>query len=169
MTLPAGPDAVARVLADPEFTSAVARSAGALDQHVDVTGDPAREFTVTSRRALPTDQIPAHLRGFVGTSIEIRQVEAWEAPQPDGARAGTVLVEITGAPVRLTGRAHLAGTGPTTSELRYAGEIRAAVPLFGAAVEQAVAAAVRSALAATGAEAVRRLAAGSGHDTAEQP
>ena len=144
--LPTGAADAARMLADPAYVHAKLRAAGAVDQQVDVTGTPDAAFTVTSRRALPTGQIPAHLRPFVGDRIDVRQVEAWEGPGDDGARTGTVVVEIAGAPVRVTGRASLAPDGPDRSVVTYDGEVKAAVPLFAAAVEEAAAATVLAAL-----------------------
>ncbi|WP_421740902.1 DUF2505 domain-containing protein [Cellulomonas sp.] len=144
--LPTDARAAARLLADPEYVHQKVRASGALEQHVDITGAPDEAFTVTTRRALPTDQIPAHLRGFVGTRIDVRQVEAWEAPAADGSRVGTVVVEIAGAPVRLSGRTALAASGAGSTTVTYDGELRATVPLFGSAIEQATADAIRSAL-----------------------
>jgi len=146
---PAPVHVVGAMLADEEFVrwrAARSGGAGARVEQVDVTGDAAEGFTVTVRRTLPTDQIPAHVRGFVGGQLEIRQAEAWE-PERDGARAGTVSLEITGAPVRLTGTVTLVPDGDATVE-RYAGDVKASVPLFGGAIEQAAAEAVRTALSA---------------------
>jgi phage tail sheath protein FI len=161
--------AAARLLADPEFVHQVVRASGAIEQHVDVTGSPEDAFTVTTRRALPTDQIPSHLRSFVGTQIDVRQVEAWEPAEPDGSRVGTVVVEIAGAPVRLSGRTALtagAGASAGTSTVSYDGELRASVPLFGSAIEQATAGAIRSALDVEREVADRWIA---GHGQAPQP
>lgn len=156
--IPTDAHAAARLLADPEFVRETVRAAGATDEQVDVTGSPDAAFTVTSRRALPADQIPAHLRGFVGNRIDVRQVDAWEAPSDDGTRVGTVVVEIAGAPVRLTGRTTLASSGPGTTTATYDGDLKAAIPLFGSAVEQAAAGAIRSAVTMTTDVARRRLA-----------
>lgn len=155
--LPADPHVVARLLADPAYVDAKVRASGAHDRHVDVTGSTTEAFTVTTRRSLPTAQIPAHLAGLVGASIEVRQVEAWEAAAPDGARTGTVVVEIVGAPVRVTGRTALAPAGPGTTTLSYDGDVRAALPIFGAAVEAAAAQAVQTALDAEADVARERL------------
>jgi len=144
--LPTDARAAARLLADPEYVHQKVRASGALEQHVDITGTPDDAFTVTTRRALPTDQIPAHLRSLVGTRIDVRQVEAWEAPAEDGSRVGTVVVEIAGAPVRLSGRTALTPVGAGSTTVTYDGDLRASVPLFGSAIEQATAGAVRSAL-----------------------
>jgi hypothetical protein len=169
LDLPTDAHAAARLLADPEYVHQKVRASGALEQHVDVTGSPDEAFTVTTRRALPTDQIPAHLRGFVGTRIDVRQVEAWEAPAADGSRVGTVVVEIAGAPVRLSGRTALTpspGGSPGSTTVTYDGELRATVPLFGSAIEQATAGAIRSALEVEQDVARRWIA---GHGQAPQP
>jgi hypothetical protein len=138
---------VAAMLADPEFVEAKVRASGATSQQVDVVGSSDEAFTVTTRRQMPTTSIPSQFRSFVGASLEVRQVEAWEGPEP-GARRGTVVVEVTGAPVRLTGTMHLS-TGPDGGTAhRYDGELKASIPLFGAAVEEAMAAAVHDAIAA---------------------
>lgn len=152
----------ARLLADPAYVHAKVRAAGAVDQHVDVTGTVEDAFTVTTRRQLPTGQIPAHLRAFVGDRIDVRQVEAWEAADADGSRSGTVAVEIAGAPVRVTGRTSLVAVGPDASRVTYDGEVRAAVPLFAAAVEEAAGSAVRAALATEQQVAQTWLAEGAG-------
>ena len=151
--LPTDADGAARLLADPAYVHAKVRASGALEQQVDVTGDAAGAFTVTTRRALPTSQIPAHLAALVGDRIDVRQVEA-----TDGTRTGTVVVEIAGAPVRVTGRTSLVATGPDASRVTYDGEVRATVPLFAAAVEEAAGSAVRAALRDEGAVAARWLA-----------
>lgn len=142
----ADPASVARMLADEAFVEAKVRASGALGQQVDVVGDASGEFTVTTRRQMPTTDIPAQFRSLVGASLEVRQVEAWEPAEGD-LRRGTVVVEITGAPVRLSGRMRLEPDGAGTLH-RVEGELRATVPLFGAAVEEATAGALRAAFAA---------------------
>ena len=145
--------AVAAMLADPAYGHARVAASGAIAHQVDVAATPDGAFTVTTRRSMPTDQIPANFRTFVGSSLDVRQVEAWEAGSD--VRHGTVVVEITGAPVRLTGTttiesddASTPGAGSPASVLTYDGDVRAAVPLFGAAIEEAAARAVRAALEA---------------------
>ena len=146
LDLPTGAHDAALLLSDPEYVQAKVRASGALEQHVDVTGSPAAAFTVTTRRSLPTDTIPSHLRSFVGGTIDVRQVEAWEAPEADGSRIGTVVLEIVGAPVRLSGRPRLVPAGPGASTISYDGDLKSTVPLFGAAIENAAAGALRAGL-----------------------
>lgn len=135
------------MLADAEFVEAKLRASGALSQHATVVGDPDRGFTVTTRRNMPTDAIPAQFRSFVGSSLEVRHVEAWEPPAGD-ERRGSVVIEIVGAPVRFTGRLRLTGASGAGSELAVEGELKASVPLFASTVEEAASGAVRAALAA---------------------
>jgi hypothetical protein len=139
--------AVAAMLADPGYARARVEASGAAVEQADVTGTPDGAFTVATRRSLPTEQIPAQARSFVGSTLEVRQAEAWEAPE-GGVRRGSVVVEISGTPVRLTGTVTLEPAGSTGSVLTYDGELRAHIPLFGSAVEKAASGAVRSALAA---------------------
>jgi hypothetical protein len=150
--------AVAAMLADERYASARVEASGAAVEQVDVVGAADAAFTVTTRRSVPTDQIPAQARAFVGSRLEVRQVEAWEASEADGSRHGSVVVESVGAPVRLTGTVTLApDSGAST--LTYDGELKATVPLFASSVEQAAVGAVRSALQAEQDAGTRWLAA----------
>lgn len=136
---------VGRMLADNGFVEDKLVASGALRHHSNVVGDPERGFTVTTRREMPTDSIPPQFRGFVGSTLEVRHVEAWE-PLADGERKGSVVLEIVGAPVRFTGRLQLAPTGTAGSVIEVDGDLKAALPLFAAALEEAAAMAVRAAL-----------------------
>ncbi|NHT18240.1 DUF2505 domain-containing protein [Cellulomonas sp. IC4_254] len=160
--VPADPRTAGTMLADPVYVRAKVIASGAEVLHVDVAPADDGALTVTTRRALPTDQIPANVRAFVGSTLEVRQVEAWEPAAADGTRTGTVAVEIAGAPVRLTGTVALAAA-EGGSAITYDGDLKANVPLFGSAVEQAAAKAVRGALEAE-AGVARGWAAGSAQE-----
>ncbi len=153
LTLATDAPTAGRLLADPAYVHEKVAASGARDPQVDVVPGEHGAFTVTVRRSLPTDQIPANLRGFVGSHLDVRQVEVWAGPDADGSRRGTVAVEIAGAPVRMTGTLALApggdgsGDGTATTTVTYDGELKASVPLFGGAVEDAAARAIRSTLA----------------------
>lgn len=154
----AGLDQVTAMLADPAFVDAVAAATGATSHQVDVAGGATEAFTATTRRQMPTTDIPAQFRSLVGTSLDVLQVDAWEAPEANGRR-GTVVVEITGAPVRVTGTLHLTSTEQGTTREAHA-DVKASIPLFGAAVESAVARALREAVAAEERVAREWLSAG---------
>lgn len=136
---------VGRMLADTEFVEDKLRASGALSHHANIVGDLDRGFTVTTRREMPTDSIPAQFRGFVGSTLEVRHVEAWE-PVVDGERKGSVVLEIVGAPVRFTGRLLLASDPGGGSLVTVDGDLKATLPIFAAALEQAAAQAVQGAL-----------------------
>lgn len=143
----APPDRVVAMLADPEFSRRVIVAADGRPEAVDVTGDAtgAGPFTVTTRRAVPTDQIPPQMRSFVGATLDVRQAIAW-GDHEDGIRRGSVAVEIAGTPVRVTGTTHLVSTTEGQTVVEYDTRVRAQVPLFGSAIEEAAAGAVRHAL-----------------------
>jgi len=145
------------MLADERYARARVEASGAAVEQVDVVGSAQTAFTVTTRRLVPTDQIPAQARSFVGSRLEVRHVEAWEAPDTDGTRRGSVVVEIVGAPVRLTGTVTLAPDAGA-STVTYDGDLKATVPLFASAVEGAAVGAVRSALEAEQGAGTRWLA-----------
>lgn len=139
-------DRVAALLADERFVAEKVAATGALQQQVDVVGTSDDAFTVTTRRQMPTTAVPAQFRSLIGSTLEVRQVEAWEPPAV-GERRGTVVVEITGAPVRLTGTMRLTQQPDGTTVQEYDGHLKASVPLFASAVEQATAGAIREAIA----------------------
>lgn len=137
---PADTTRVARMLADEEFVRRKIEASGALDSSFEVIWE-GEAFTVTTRRTMPTDQVPSSFRSLVGQSLDVRLVEAWEAPHADGSRAGTLSLDIVGAPVRVTGRLSLAPTGDGARQ-SLSGDITASVPLFGKPIEKAAAGAV---------------------------
>lgn len=144
---PVATDAVVRLVNDEEFIRYRARRTGSRVVQVDVTSGPDGSFTSAVRRTISSDLIPPHVRPVVGNELEIRQTEAWAEPHsgPQGDRHGTVAVDITGAPVRMTGSILLAPSG-TGSLMTYSGDIKSSLPLFGAAVEKAAAEAIEQAL-----------------------
>ena len=163
---------VAAMLADPAYGHARVAASGAVVDHIDITAGPGGAFTVTTRRSMPTDQIPSNFRARVGTSLDVRQVEAWEAGA--GTRRGTVVVEIAGAPVRLTGTLTLEPDGDgdgdgDASVLTYDGDVKANLPIFGATMEDAAAQAVRAALEAEQLAGNRWLAEHPGGPAASRP
>jgi len=144
--VPVSAAAYAALLRDEPFVRFRTAVPGARVDDVVVTPSAGDGFSVTVRRSVAAAQIPAQVRSFVGSELEIRQVEAWEGPR-DGAWHGTVALDITGTPVRLTGTVRLAPAGEGAL-LTYDGEIRATIPLFGPAVERSAAEAVRATIAA---------------------
>ncbi|MDR2380590.1 MAG: DUF2505 domain-containing protein [Bifidobacteriaceae bacterium] len=133
---PAPPERVAHIFADQAFALAVALAAGAVSPQVEVSAEPSGEFTVTARTVNPATSLPAQFATLAPGGLEIRQAQVWEAPGPAGERAATLAGEITGALVRITAQIALTPT-PQGSQLAVDGEITAALPLLGAALEKA--------------------------------
>lgn len=144
---PAATDAVVRLINDEDFIRYRAQRTRSRVVQVDVTPGPDGSFTSAVRRTISSELIPPHVRQLVGNELEIRQTEAWAEPRsgPQGDRHGTVAVEITGAPVRMTGSILLTPSDQG-SVMTYSGEIKSSLPLFGTAVEKAAADAIEQAL-----------------------
>jgi hypothetical protein len=164
---PAGPDAVARLLADPSLVAETLIEPGPgadgaatppLKAHVDVTGEADGAFTVAIRRTMPAAGLPDHVRALLPGGLDMRQTIAWDVPAADRSRRGTVAIEIMGAPVRLTGTVVLAPVHSSCEE-RYDVELRAMIPFVGAKLEQAAAPLVQRTLEAERDAILARLAA----------
>lgn len=132
---PADVETVAAMLASQEFVERKMSAAGALETGCEIVRD-GEAFTVTTRAKMPATSVPAPFRSLVGDSLEVRLVEAWEAPAADGSRTSTMALDIHGVPVRIAGAQRLAPTAAGCEET-YDGEVTASVPLFGKPIEEA--------------------------------
>ena len=144
ISYPASPEGVFAMLTDEAFLKQVCEATGAVKHEVDVQ-ENSLGASVTTRRELPTDQIPDFIKRFVGKTLTVLRVDLWEAAAPDGSRKGTITVEIVGAPVRMTGTLSLRPDGEGTVE-NVDGDLKASVPLIGGKIEKATEPAIRSAL-----------------------
>jgi len=153
---PAGPEAVAALLADRSFVEDLCAAGEAEAWDVTVTGSPEGAFTVTTTRTLPTTALPDGVRRFLGATLQVRQVDAWGAPAARGERTGTTALEIVGVPVTATADLSLVAEATGTRQV-VTGELRAAVPLVGARVERAAEPVLVAALREQEELAARRL------------
>ena len=143
----AEPERVFAMLTDPAFQERKCLATGALKHEVEVEEFDDGGATITTRRTMPTDQVPDFVRSFVGPTLLVEQIDDWEGPAGDGSRSGTVVVEIKGAPVRLTGSLRLAPSGSSPGSVETVdGDLKAAVPLVGGRIEKAVEPALQAAL-----------------------
>lgn len=149
-TYPASVEDVAAMLADAAFIRWRAERTGGRGtvESADVTPDGLGGFMILVRRTLPTDVIPAQARPFIGDRVEVRQAEVWEPAREDDRRVGTAALEITGAPVFVTGTVTLESTDDGGTRNIYAGEVRATMPLFASVVEAATINTLRKTLTA---------------------
>ena len=139
------PAEVFAMLTDPAFQERKLAATGALEQHVEVATRDDGGAVVTTRRTMPTDQVPDLVRNLVGRTLTIVQVEDWAPAAGGGGRAGTVTAEVSGAPVRLTGTLRLAASGAGTVET-LDGELKAKVPIIGGRIERAAEPAITAAI-----------------------
>jgi len=142
---PATPAQVSEMLADSEFVERKCAEMGATEHTVLVEGDAAGAFTVTSSRTMPTNDFPDVARKFVGSSVQIRQTDAWQEAGSDGGREGTITVEIVGAPLRMTGGQWLRPNGDGCLQV-VDGDLKASIPLVGGKLEKAAEPAIRMAI-----------------------
>jgi hypothetical protein len=141
---PASCEKVFAMLVDASFQERVCEATGALRHEVQIeTGDGTA--VITTRRELPTDDIPDYARGFVGTTLDVVRVDRWEAPAADGSREGTISLEIKGAPIRLHGTMELRPDDAGCEEA-IAGDLKASIPLLGGRMEKAAEPALMSAI-----------------------
>ncbi len=146
ITYDASVEAVAAMLADPAFVERKVAASRPLSSAVDVTTAADGGFTVTTQRALPTDDLPSAVQNLIGRSIELRLVEAWGPAQADGGRAGTVTLDVVGKPASARGTARLGSGGPGQSVLVYDGQVEARIPLVGRKIEEQAVAQVQTVL-----------------------
>lgn len=136
---------VAAMLADPAYVERKVAASGPVSSSVDVTGDLATGFTVTTQRALPTTGMPPAVQNLIGATIELRLVERWGPASSDGSRTGSVVLDVVGKPARAQGSTALTPSG-STSVLTYSGQVEARIPLIGGRIEQQAVAQVQSVL-----------------------
>jgi hypothetical protein len=142
----AEPADVFAMLTDRTFQDRKLGQTGALSWELEITTDGGGAV-ITSRRVLPTDQVPDAFRALVGSQIRISQTETWGQAGPDGGRTGTLVVEVSGAPIRMNATLSLSASGAGTVE-HVDGELKAKVPLIGGKIERSAEPAVRAAITA---------------------
>lgn len=142
----ADPAAVSAMLLDTAFQERKCEATGATEHQVQIDEFDDGSAVITTRRTMPTDRVPDFVRGFVGATLEVEQNDDWGAPSADGSREGSMVVEIKGAPVRLTGTLRLAPAPGGGTVETIEGDLKASVPLIGGKIEKAVEPALQAAI-----------------------
>lgn len=137
---------VSAMLADPAYVERKVSASKPVSSAVDVQGSAEGAFTVTTQRALPTDDLPPAVQSLIGRTIELRLIERWGAAEQSGGRRGTVELEVIGKPASARGNAVLTPSGPNETVLTYEGAVEARVPLVGRKIEEQAVAQVQSVL-----------------------
>lgn len=140
----ATPETVFAMLADEAFQERKCEATGARSHAVAITVNGERTVIVSSRD-LPTDQFPDFVKGLVGATLAVTETQDWGPPASDGARRGVLTVDITGAPIELSGTLTLRPGGVGSVE-SVEGDLKARIPLLGGRIEKAAAPAIESAI-----------------------
>jgi hypothetical protein len=140
----ATPDEVFAVLADQAFQEAKCAATAAIRYQAAVSESGGRT-TITTERILPSDGLPDFAKSMVGETLKVVETQEWEAAAADGTRAGTVRMEVAGAPLALTGTLRLTPDGSGTVEAIDA-DLKARVPLIGGKIEKAAAVPIQQAI-----------------------
>ena len=149
-------DVVFDMITDPAFQEQKCVDASALAHQVSITptGDGAR---VVTHRHLPSDGLPDFARSLVGSRLVITETYEWAGKDAKGARSGTLVVHVDGAPITLQARVSLAPSSGS-STLTIVGDLKASVPLIGGRIEAAAAPSIRYGLESEGRTGQRWLA-----------
>jgi len=139
------PDAVFAMLTDRAFQERKCAATGSLAYEVEIRPAAHGGALISTHRTLPADAVPEFVRRFVGGTVRVAEHSDWAAIDGDGVRSGTVVVEIVGAPVQLTGSLWLGLDGGGTLH-EVSGELKASVPLIGGKIEKAAEPAIRGAI-----------------------
>ena len=140
----ATPHEVFAMLADEEFQTRKCAATGALRHSVSISAQGDRTVIISSRD-LPTKDFPDFVKSLVGATLAVTETQDWGPAGQDGARQGTLTVEIAGAPIDLAGTLSLAPAGGGSVE-SLDGDLKARIPLIGAKIEKAAAPAIESAI-----------------------
>lgn len=122
----ATPDEVAAMMIDPEWWVDVYRRVGATTSNIS-TADSGISLDL----ALPA---PSQVRKIVGETLSAHQDLTWEAPQADGSRKGTLVINPKGMPAKAVGHASLTTDGQL-STVSYTGEFSISIPVVGKKLE----------------------------------
>jgi hypothetical protein len=135
-TLPHSVDRVAAVFANEDFQRHTSELVGGTLESFKVDGDVAGAFSTTSVRTLPTTRLPEIARKFVGESLTVTQLEAWEAPAADGSRQSNISLKISGAPLDVSAVQRLIADGSST-RVELEGSVTSSVPFLGGKIADA--------------------------------
>ena len=156
-TVPAPVERVVATFSDEAFIRHVTQRGGAELESVQVEGDTASAFTVTTVRAMSADRLPEAAKKFVGASIRITQTDAYEAPAADGSRTVRSDIKVASLPVSGTATQTLAAQGDAT-QVDVDCVVQANIPFVGKKIAEAAEPYVGKALSLQAREAQTWLA-----------
>lgn len=125
----AGVTEVLAVLANPEYVREKISISGAQAISAEVVDDELPGFAVSTKRLVKISDLPKPAQAFIGSDLEIRQVDVWLPENADNC-TGTVALEVVGVPARVTGGMELRAT-PTGSVFKLDAEIKHTITSLG--------------------------------------
>lgn len=127
ITYRATPGEVFAMLGDETFRRRSAVAQGVLTADVSIVpgGRAGEGLSVRIDQLQPTRGVPEVARRFVSETVRLVQLEEWT-----DAEGGTVVVELPGLPVTVTGRVSLVADGEVTRQ-RVEADVEVRVPLLG--------------------------------------
>lgn len=140
----ATPEEVFAIITDETFQEQVFEQSRARSYDVAV-GEAGADLVVRMQWETSPVDVTSVVRRIVGQTLLVAQTKTWHPADVDGMREAEVAGQVTGAPVRLTGRTRLVPDGRSTTQA-FDLHVAASVPVVGRSLERLVADAVRSRL-----------------------
>jgi hypothetical protein len=131
MHYPVPVETVAACFADPAVVRARYDAAGDRDLEVLECGADGEDLVVHTRRTVDVEGLPGFATKVLRPTNTMEQVDCWDAPDADGARAGTFTIDVKGAPVKIRGTMRLEPTADGGTRHTVHGEFSVSVPLVG--------------------------------------
>jgi hypothetical protein len=142
----ATPEEVFAIITDVTFQEQVFERFSARSYDVTV-GDAGDDMVLRMRWEKPPGDVASVARRFIGPTLVVAQTKIWHPADVDGAREAEVEGEVTGAPVKVTGRTFIVPDGRSTTQA-FDLHVTAStpVPVVGKQLERVVADAVQARL-----------------------
>lgn len=135
-TVPAPLDQVVVTFTDEEFIRHVTHRAGATLDSVEVAGDVEAQFAVTTVRTMAADRLPEMARKFVGSSVQLTQVDTYHTADADGIRIVRTEISVGALPVSGSATQTLTPQGGST-DVHVHCVVKANIPFVGKMVAEA--------------------------------
>jgi hypothetical protein len=154
---PAGVEEVFALISDDAFRTKTAEDTKARDVSTKVEKD-GNDTVVTLVRTQPatSSKVPDFVKKLIGSTVTIKQVERWQAPDAAGNRTATVTMKVSGKPAGFKGKATLNAAGKGAAFV-VSGEVKVDVPFVGKKVEPLIAKAIEASLRYDVKAGVKRL------------
>jgi len=124
-------EVVAALFVDPEVVAARYQAAGDRDLEILDCGPDGDDLVIHTRRTVDVEGLPGFATKVIKPTNTMEQVDAWDAPDADGARNGTFTIDLKGAPVKASGTMRLEPTADGGTRHTVTGKFDVKVPLVG--------------------------------------